>query len=53
MEIVESINLMTETLRTIIPIALGTAIGGGVLYVFVADYLRKRAEVNRRIWEDL
>ena len=51
MEIANAATDFATTLGTVIPLALGVAIGAVVLYVFAIDYIRAR---NRtKMWRDL
>lgn len=53
MNIEVAIQQFTSSLATAIVWGLGTAIGLTVVYVFITDYLRKRAEAQRKIWRHL
>lgn len=53
MELQTAIQNFTAGVAEAIVWGLGTAIGLTIAYVFVVDYLRKRAEASRKVWRNL
>lgn len=53
MDLVAAINEFSKTLVTGISYAIGLALAFSIIAVVVKDFLRKRAEEQRRIWRKL